>query len=392
MRPRGPRWRAATVAAAVFCAVVGSTAVGSTVPARAAELGAAKLLAGNPGQVTGSAGVCSLWSSASGNYGLRCAGGGTGRDYRELLAGAPVPTCWLLPVGYEHDLTPGSAAPFALGRVDSFGVTPGPTGAPTGTPTQGPAPVGEDPGPEDPGPETSGPENPEPENPEPESPQPESPEPVPVELPEDFLTVCVTGGVEAATARPGPDADLSWAPVSLLRSSPDRPPFWWELTTGQRRWATRMDGAGRIDWGTLVTSPSTAPRIGQVVAFSTLGAGSTPAVVGDSRMQAFLLGLRVRTGEPGRPEVLCTGPGRALEPGATERTGEDVCSFAYGQTSGGRGTLAPDTFDVVGTELWEIRFSGDAGRTWERHRSIEREVRIGLRVTEVQTLVVPIAP
>ena len=109
-------------------------------------------------------------------------------------------------------------------------------------------------------------------------------------------------------------------------------------------------------------------------------------------MRAGLVSLRVDPGEPGREPVTCAGAGEELAAGARERTGPGVCSFSYEQTSGGRGTSTADTFDVTATETWHIEVSVDSGATWDLDRVVEKAVQADLRVTEVQTLVVPLTP
>ncbi|WP_432564531.1 hypothetical protein [Kineococcus sp. SYSU DK003] len=366
-------------------------AVALATPAQAAETGAARLLAG-AGDVTASVGSCSMWSSAAGGYGMRCSGGGRAGDtFRTMLAGAPVPTCWLLPADTpREDLTPVSAQPFGL--TAPVGLTPDatPTANPSATPSATPSasPTGTPPA------TPTGTAAPEPQ-PTGTVPAPVTDTPTtPVELPEQFLQVCVDGHVDPVTAAPARTAQLVWATVTLLRSDPGRPPFWFELTAGQRRWATWTDERnGNLDPGSISTSPSRTPRIGQVVAFSAVGARALTVGVGDYRMRAVLERFEVDTGEPGRAPVVCAGAGLVLAPGATERTGEGICSFTYSETSGGRqGGPAPDTYAVVGTEHWQIQYSDDDGASWKPHRDVERTVTAGLRVTEVQTLVVPLAP
>ncbi len=109
-------------------------------------------------------------------------------------------------------------------------------------------------------------------------------------------------------------------------------------------------------------------------------------------MRGVLTSLEVQPGEPGRRPVTCTGPGRELRAGEGDRTGPDVCSFRYERTSAAGTGQAPDTWAVTGTETWRIESSADEGATWDVLREVRRAVRVDLRVTEVQTLVVPVSP
>ncbi|MBB2902736.1 hypothetical protein FHR75_003572 [Kineococcus radiotolerans] len=395
--------------AAALVVVLGLVAVAA--PARAAEAGGARLLAA-PSAGTGSGSVhgsCRTWSSSAGEYGAVCSGGGRAKDYRALLDGAAPPTCWLVPPG-STDFTPKGAAPPAEASTLSVAVpaptltarpAPGstatptttPTGTPTATPTAAPTAT-------PPSVPTSAPAIPSAPVPAPgtpsstttEVPAPTPTETVPVERPQDFLQVCVTSAPDPVTLAPARPTTFEAVLVPVLLSDPGRLRFWWELTEGQRQYLTFVDDRSRVDEGRIVTSPSRTPRIGQVVAFSATGTSHRPLAIGRLRMDAELVSLRVRTGEPGRPDVTCAGPGRELPAGATERTGPDVCSFSYRETSAGRGTAAPDTYDVTATETWRIRVSSDAGATWTTERVVEIPVPAGLRVTEVQTLVVPLVP
>lgn len=375
-------------------AVVAATAV--TAPAQAAEAGGARLLSGSGGgDGFGSVGTCSYRTSSAGGYWMRCSGGGTARSYRELLAGAPVPMCWLLPRGSEGNLTPKVAQPLARPLVRSA-AQPTPTSDPTATPTDRPTATPTDqptvPVPPTPtaAPTATPTQNPT-ETPA-ETPTSTPTETVPVEPLETFLVVCLTTPPDPVTFAPPYDLGLTSYEDEFRRSDPNRPRFWYELTAGQRAYLDRIEYKGNIAAGNLVTSPSRTPRIGQTVAFSVDSEDARPIGKGASRMRGELQFLEVTPAEPGRPPVRCTGSGRRLEPGDTDRTGEDVCSFTYRQTSAGRGTTRPDTYPVRGVEHWRIQVSADSGATWTDVRTVERPVELDLRVTEIQTLVVPLAP
>ncbi|GAB3469049.1 hypothetical protein AB1207_21490 [Kineococcus endophyticus] len=374
--------RARTLAMALAVALGVLAAPGN---AQAAETGAARSRSAG-GDVHGTAGSCALWSSAAGAYGMRCAGGGTARSYAELLGGAPVPACWLLPAGSEHDLTPADARPVDLGPVPTSQppavpvpnpvqtTTPEPAGVPTDVPTD--VPTGVPTGVPDVVPTAV----------------PSPVVPLPVDLPEQFLRVCLSPAPDAGTLAPAWDTTLLTSTVTLLRRDGNRPRFWWELTAGQRRYATRAEARGGIVEGILVTTPSRTPRIGQTVGFSAVAATAPTIALGRSRMRGVLTSLEVQPGEPGRRPVTCTGPGRELRAGEGDRTGADVCSFRYERTSAAGTGQAPDTWAVTGTETWRIESSADEGATWDVLREVRRAVRVDLRVTEVQTLVVPVSP
>ena len=367
--------RTAAVLTAVLAVVVGFAA-----PAQAEEAGGARAMAG--GDTDNVHGSCRTYASAAGNYGAVCSAGGTARNYRALLDGAPVPTCWLLPPD-ETGPTTDSATPFAL-TTSAPVLTPGPTGTPSpvGVPSSAPttAPVTPpvvEPTPGTP-PATTGP------------PEPTATETTPVEVPEEFLKVCMTSPVDPVTLAPARVVRYSSGVLPFLRSSADRPPFWWELTEGQRRYLITKEKTGRLHPGMLVTSPSRTPRLGQTVSFSAEGENDVPLDYGLLRMRAEFRSLTVASGEPGQKDVECAGGGRELLPSATERTGPGICSFSYSQTSGGRG--GDDTFDVRATENWRIWVSDDDGLSWEVERDVQIPLQLDLRVTEVQTLVVPLAP
>ncbi|NAZ78381.1 hypothetical protein GTQ99_23660 [Kineococcus sp. T13] len=209
--------------------------------------------------------------------------------------------------------------------------------------------------------------------------------------PQEFSKVCLDPPPLPGSLLPGWGTEFTTATVVLSPDEPDRLPFWWELTPGQRAYADRVEQRATIDRGAVVTSPSTSPRIGQTIAFSVGDAQARTIGVGATRMRAVLESLTVDTGEGG-PPVTCTGGGVPLEAGATRRTGPEICSFTYRRTSGGHSYDAPDTFEVTATERWRIEVSVDAGLTWDPERVVTLPVTTGLRVTEVQTLVVPLRP
>lgn len=376
--------RTAAVLPAVLTAVLATAVVGLATPAQAAEAGGARAMAANhTGSDTDNVhGSCRTYASSAGNYGAVCSAGGTARNYRALLGGAPVPTCWLLPPD-ETGPTMDSATPFGLSTATPV-LTPGPTDTPSpvdvpsSVPTTAPVtPPVVEPTPGTP-PTTTGP------------PEPTVTETTPVEVPADFLKVCMTTPVDPVTLAPARVVGYSSGVLPFLRSSPDRPPFWWELTEGQRRYLISKERTGRLHPGMLVTSPSRTPRLGQTISFSAEGDRDVPLDYGLLRMRAEFRSLTVASGEPGQKDVECAGGGRELLPGATERTGPGICSFSYSQTSGGRGD--GDTFDVRATENWRIWVSDDDGLSWTVERDVQIPLQLDLRVTEVQTLVVPLAP
>jgi hypothetical protein len=150
-----------------------------------------------------------------------------------------------------------------------------------------------------------------------------------------------------------------------------------------------------IPFPVVSVSPSSSPRVGELVAFSLSGPSRTRTLrVGDVAMFAELTRLRVEPeGEgPGRPVVECTGPGRPLtadDVARAERTGAtdlgpDVCEHRYGRSSfrAGSGRDA-DRYPVRVTAFWEVVFD-DGARLGPFGKEAVNEVR----VAEVQTLVV----
>ncbi|MGI4896518.1 MAG: hypothetical protein ACRYF3_15540 [Janthinobacterium lividum] len=378
-------------AAAAVCALLLPA-----VPASAAEAGGARGSGGvdrhaASGASYGSSGSCVTWATGSGDYGLRCAGRHTSRSFRDLLGGAEVPRCWLVAPG-SADLTPSApqitfppnpvppaALPVAVSNGILSGVSPttAPTTVPAGEPVPSATPTGVVVVP------SSG-------TPVPAPPQPPVPTPVP-RPPQELRQVCFAPPPDPESAVPSWDTELVPSSVLVSPDDPARLKFFWELTEGQQEYARLGEKrTGTIkSWG-VATSPSTTPRIGQVIAFSRFGVEPVVVGTGETRMRARMLGLTVQTGEPGRPSVTCTGAGLELMAGAVQRTGAGICSFAYHQTSAGRDFGSPDNYHVVSTETWAVEVSNDAGATWATFRQVQLERDTGLRVTEVQTLVVPL--
>ncbi|NAZ88538.1 hypothetical protein GTR00_20950 [Kineococcus sp. T90] len=192
-----------------------------------------------------------------------------------------------------------------------------------------------------------------------------------------------------------PSWDLVFSPSTVVvsRDDPDRCPFWSELTTGQQAYVElARERRGQIHTLGVVTSPSTTPRVGQAIAFSRgESADPKPLASGSTRVRAVMQELLVEPGEDPSTTVRCAGRGERLAPGATVRSGPGLCSYTYRSTSAGRTHRGePDTFTVEAHETWRIEVSQDAGATWSTLRVVDLETSTGLRVTEVQTLVVPL--
>ncbi|MCI2240716.1 hypothetical protein MN205_19870 [Kineococcus sp. TRM81007] len=384
----------------------------------AAEAGAARPMA-SPTPVGVSAhGNCLTYASAGsgfnggGSYGLRCAGSRRSASFGDLLRGAEPPTCWLRSPDDAGPTTtsarvPGTvvapaslllAAPGAAVEPPRTGAgpaptpttsaVPGPTADPTPepapTPTGEPAPTG--------GPTaTAGPAA----TPEPGStPVPTTPPPPPPPPPVELVQHCIEPPADPRTGIPSWGMRIVPRTVLVHLDSTDRYPLWTELTPGQQAYADLVhERSGRIKTSGVRTSPSTRPRVGQTVAFSR-GSTENPAVVGtgDTRMRAVVVRLRVWP-LPGAEPVTCEGGGAELAPGATRRTGAEVCSYTYRRTSSGRDFHGGgDTFRVTALETWRIEISEDAGATWQTYREVDLPTETGIQVTEVQTLVVPLPP
>jgi len=209
-----------------------------------------------------------------------------------------------------------------------------------------------------------------------------------------WTRVCLDPPVDPRTGVPSGRVTTITSQVPYSPDDPDRPPFWWELTAGQQAFADLADErAGRIVTSDVMTTPSAVPRVRQVVSFSLEDTTPPPELErAGVRMRAEVLSLSVDPGEPGRAPVTCTGTGRPLTRGELDRTGLDVCSFDYHHTSARSNFGAPENVEVRATATWRIEYSDDDGATWTRLRDITQERSSGLRVQEVQTLVVPAAP
>ncbi|WP_432506997.1 hypothetical protein [Kineococcus arenarius] len=398
------RWSRGAVAAALAVVVLPLFPV---LPASAVEAGAARSLASSAGDVQRTAGSCLTRASSTGTYSMRCAGSSRrAGSFQDLLRGAPAPTCWLQDAGAPDpdSLTPltlagggpdepaTTAATTPAVRLLSTPVTASPTASPdpTGTPT--PTPTAPPTAPPDP----TGTPTPTPTaSPTalPETTETPTPTPTPSPTPEEFQQITITPPPDPDSGVPSWDIEFTPSTVVVFRDAPDRCPFWSELTAGQQAYVElARERRGRIHTLGVLTSPSTTPRVGQTIAFSR-GEPEEPRelVSGDVRMRAVMEELVVEPGEEPGTTVRCTGRGDRLAAGATVRSGPGLCSYTYRSTSAGRthaGT--PDNFTVRATEVWRIEVSRDAGTTWETLQVVELETRTGLRVTEVQTLVVPL--
>jgi len=354
-------------------------------PAGAAEAGAGH--GGTGDERTATAATCVMYASARGSYGMQCAGRSRHRNFLELLAGAPVPTCWLLPVDARDD-TPDPpartrlavAAPTEAPATEAPTGDPGPTGAPSPSGPVVTPPAGLPPSTDVPGVE-----------PTPLPTPPPTPTPRPVEV---WTRVCLDPPVDPRTGVPSGRVTTITSQVPYSPDDPGRPPFWTELTAGQQAFADLADErAGRIVTSDVMTTPSAVPRVRQVVSFSLEDRTPPPPLErAGVQMRARVLSLSVDPGEPGRAPVTCTGTGRELTRGEQRRTGPDVCAFDYHRTSARSDFGAPENVEVRATATWRIEFSDDDGETWTTLRDVVQERSSGLRVQEVQTLVVPAAP
>ena len=349
-------------------------------PARAAEVGAGH--GGSGDERTATAATCVVYASARGSYGMQCAGRSRHRDFLELLAGAPVPTCWLLPVDARDD-TPDEPTRTRLAAAAPTAATGGPT-PPTPPAATDPAPPAT---PAPAGPPTTSPPTDVPPTDVPPV-VPTTPTPRPVQI---WTRVCLDPPVDPRTGVPSGRVTTVTSQVPFSPDDPGRPPFWTELTAGQQAFADLADErAGRIVTSDVMTTPSAVPRVRQVVSFSLEDSTPPPPLErAGVRMRARVLSLSVDPGEPGRVPVTCTGTGRELTRGQLRRTGPDVCAFDYHRTSARADFGAPENFEVRATATWRIEYSDDDGATWTPLRDVTQERSSGLRVQEVQTLVVP---
>ncbi|NIZ93243.1 hypothetical protein [Kineococcus rubinsiae] len=347
--------------------------------AAAAETGAGH--GGSGDDRFASAGTCVMYAGGTGRYGMRCAGAVRKRNFLELLQGAPPPTCWLRPLGSRDD-TPDEPV---RSRLQAAAL---PT-SPDGTPPPWPAP--EVPPATEPPPPTGTPTG-EPSAPTAAPPVEPPPAPTPTTAPVQLWTqVCLDPPVDPRTGVPQGRVTTVTSQVPFSPDDPARPPLWEELTPGQQAFADLADErAGRIVTSDVMTSPSLVPRVRQVVSFSLEDTTPPPPLEkAGVQMRARVLSLSVDPGEPGRAAVTCEGPGTELTRGAPDRTGPRICSFDYHRTSARSDFGAPENVEVRTTATWRIEFSDDDGATWATLRDITQERSTGLRVQEVQTLVVP---
>jgi hypothetical protein len=208
-----------------------------------------------------------------------------------------------------------------------------------------------------------------------------------------YEQVCITTKIDKKTSIPLWQIVLQVTQVHVSIDDPVgvRYPLWEELTAGQRAYAEAWDShAGQIAASDAVTSPSATPRVRQRISFSLRATDQPPDIEWQGvQMRATVLNLSVDSGEPGREPATCTGPGVRFRHSADVRTGEDVCSFDYHRTSAGFGELAPDNFTVAATATWRIQYRDSGTGAWTTLRDVQLTEKSGLRVTEVQTLVVP---
>ncbi|WP_432535850.1 hypothetical protein [Kineococcus arenarius] len=394
------RWSRGAVAAALAVVVL---PLSPLLPASAVEAGAARSLASSAGDVQRTAGSCLTRASSAGTYSMRCAGSSRrAGSFQDLLRGAPAPTCWLQDAGAPDpdsltrltlsgggpDEPATTAATTPAVRLLSTPVTASPTASPTLAETPIPTPTVSP---------TASPTLAETPIPTPTVSPPASPAPTeiptPTPTPEEFQQITITPPPDPDSGVPSWNIEFTPSTVVVFRDAPDRCPFWSELTAGQQAYVElARERRGRIHTLGVLTSPSTTPRVGQTIAFSR-GEPEEPRelVSGDVRMRAVMEELVVEPGEEPGTTVRCAGRGDQLAAGATVRSGPGLCSYTYRSTSAGRthaGT--PDNFTVRATEVWRIEVSRDAGATWETLQVVELETETGLRVTEVQTLVVPL--
>ncbi|MDQ1292265.1 MAG: hypothetical protein QG608_143 [Actinomycetota bacterium] len=143
-----------------------------------------------------------------------------------------------------------------------------------------------------------------------------------------------------------------------------------------------------------ITSPVLVPRVGQPIAFHLINArdvdGSPPppsiAMSEPVPMKATLVNIMVHP-VPGSDEmIICTGSGTPIAAGETGNGRPDVCAWKYQHSSAGQGQQA--TYEVPTSIRWDVFYQQDDGH-WEGLNTIIQETVIHLRVTEVQTLVVP---
>ncbi len=176
------------------------------------------------------------------------------------------------------------------------------------------------------------------------------------------------------------------------------------LTGGQKAAVDSVTGRGQIPFLQVQSSPISSPRVHQDVAFSllcddrvicdaTTGRFVTPTLaVSGVRMHAELIHLRVLpegADQPGSTD--CTGAGLPSTAVELDSTGPDpaVCRWRYDRSSlGAGGGVSGDRYPATVTAYWQIFFDTGKGDT-ALGLPYEKTTVTSVRVTEVQTLVVP---
>jgi hypothetical protein len=166
------------------------------------------------------------------------------------------------------------------------------------------------------------------------------------------------------------------------------------LTEEQKALRDWLDRQHRVfPAAAVVTSPVLVPRVGQPIAFHLIDAkdidGSplhgSISVSGPVPMQADLIGIKVRP-VPGTGEtIFCSGSGTPIASGETGAGRPDVCAWKYRHSSAGQGQQA--TYEVRISLQWNVSYQENG--VLRGLNTIIQETVAHLRVTEVQTLVVP---
>lgn len=206
-----------------------------------------------------------------------------------------------------------------------------------------------------------------------------------------WLHVCLSGlDLHTLDVRPG-GLSLAYGYVPLV------PGVEHHLTVEERYVVDRLlvQGQVPIPFPRVRVSPSSSPRVGEVVAFSLDGATTAgPLTRGGISMTARVVSLMVEPLGEGGPRTTCTGAGRPIDTAEVQRAGgdpaalgADVCAWRYDRSSYRAGVGdAPDRYPVRVTASWAITYTrgADSGVLGPFDTSAVNQVR----VAEVQTLVV----
>lgn len=163
------------------------------------------------------------------------------------------------------------------------------------------------------------------------------------------------------------------------------------LTENQREFTTRIQRNAQIPLPVVQNAPSGSPRVDDDTAFYVLEEYTeAPTIAFDDRqMRARQVYLTVEPEGAVPVSTSCPGAGVRVTAEDTRGTRPDACWHTYRRSSNdlSRGTFY-DRYRAFVTAYWTVEYSEDGGATWTELGTFEKEAMAGIRVTEIQTLVV----